>query len=1760
MMDEVKSRYGQIKLFAVLAVLGTAAARLSVQIPHTEVFIEGRWIFGFIGFALLSRWWSALLLAAVLSIPHLSDVPLIVGFLGNMSYAVPCLVVIRPTHAHVLDRFRAPIAYALGWFVVVLLCYQAFNTPLVWAISAAIKDAPIWPAVLDGWRTQPFLIESLLVGLVSASIMAALRSTIQLRQTTRRLDHINRILLAIRNVNQLITEEKDHARLLDKACQMLVETRGFYNAWIALLDETKTVATTTVSAGFDGGFDAMARRLKDGQFPTCMREALAGNTVVVTADPQTDCPECLLKSVYDDRASLARSLASDGQLYGVFSVSVPRAYALDAEEQSLFNEVADDLAFALHKLEAERQLRRLERVVSTISQPMSFVSKNYRYLAVNDIYAELYDAGADQIVGSSVADFCGQAVFDAGIKPQLDRCLAGETVRYEVQVDFPGKGTRWMEMEYTPYRDENGEITGVVSHGLDITERKRAERELRESEARFRLTFDRSPIGAAIVSTDFTFQDVNAELCRISGYTKQELVGSPITKLVHPDDVAEDMERGNQLVMSQVDRYDREERCIRKDGQIIWIRLSVNVVRGTAAGSPHFLTKVQDITERKRAQDALRESEEKHRLLFDNADVMVSVYDRDGVCKHMNQKVAALFGGQPQDFVGKSFRELHPEASDKYLRRVREAIDSGVSRDYEDEVAFPTGNRWLLTSVHPIPDAAGRDHAAQIISQDVTERKRAEEALKESERLLNATAEMGKIGGWEHDLSTGEAVWTRPLFDIVQVPLDEEPPGTDEHLSYYPPEDREVLLQAYNRAVEEGVPFDLELQVHTHSGQRIWCRVQGEPVYEDGRCVKMRGTFQDITERKQIHEALRENEETLRGIFDTVPSGLILVDATGRVLFANNRMAELWGGTVEEIVGSTYLEHTHGSESVEAREKMFRLIRGEIDHVSLERLYQRKDGSTFWGHLSGRRVHHPDGTFRALVGVITDVTERRQAEEALRESEQRYKTLIYRIHVAVVVHDADTRIIAANPRAQELLRLTEDQILDKAAEDPVWVFAREDGEPMPVEEYPVNQVLATAQPLRDMLLGVSGPDGSATLWFLVNADPVLNERQEVEQVIVTFVDVTERTFAEEALHESETRYRTLFESAGEAIFLASSEVFLECNQKALDMYGCSRQELIGHSPLEFSPLVQPDGSDSAEKARQKISAALDGDPQLFEWQHRRADGTAFDAEVNLNRIQLAGSPHILAVVRDITDRKRAERELRESTERLRLALQAASMGTWEWDLIHDRVTWSPETMSIFGTDPEGFGGTYESYLGFAAPEERDRVHEVVSEFLRRAHESSVIQYEHEIVRGDGLAGWIEVRGMVFLDQQGQPARMTGVCTDITERKQAEEARQKLESQLRQAQKMEAIGQLTGGVAHDFNNMLQVINGATELALDDLEPDHPARESLNDVVQAGQRAAWLVSQLLLFSRRQIMRPEPLDLNETVADLLKMLGRVIGEHIQLQWHPGPQLRAIQADRTMIEQVLMNLCVNARDAMPGGGVLTIETHDVTIDEDYCVSHSWARPGHYALLTVSDIGCGMDSETIAHIFEPFFTTKGKGQGTGLGLATVYGIVKQHDGLVNVYSEPEGGSVFKLFWPCSRADLEQPDAVPEATAVGGTETILLAEDDEIVRRLAQAVLERAGYTVLIATNGREALSLFERYADEIDMALLDVVMPEMGGREAYERMRAVRPNLKAIFASGYSENAIHTNFVLDQGLIFIQKPFGREALLGAVREALDRE
>ena len=562
---------------------------------------------------------------------------------------------------------------------------------------------------------------------------------------------------------------------------------------------------------------------------------------------------------------------------------------------------------------------------------------------------------------------------------------------------------------------------------------------------------------------------------------------------------------------------------------------------------------------------------------------------------------------------------------------------------------------------------------------------------------------------------------------------------------------------------------------------------------------------------------------------------------------------------------------------------------------------------------------------------------------------------------------------------------------------------------------------------------------------------------------------------------------------------------------------------------------------------------------------------------------------------DITERKRDQQQVERLSERLKLANRAAEVGVWDWDVQSNVIVWDDSMYTLYGIKREDFSGAYEAWFQSLHPKDSERLDAEIQSALRSETEYDT---EFRIVRPDGVVRYIRAIADVIRDDRGEPARMIGVNWDITEPKRmeqelresrneleervkertaelaganenlrseireharTEETRRQLETQLRQSQKLEAVGQLAGGVAHDFNNILTGIGGYTNFVLERLEKETQDYQDLSEVRRLTDRAADLTRQLLAFSRRQTLVPVVLNINAVLENLAKMLKRLIGEHLNLAFHPAADLGNARADPGQIEQVMMNLALNARDAMPDGGQLTIETANVELDQSHADRYVGVTPGRYVMLAVSDNGCGMDEATLEQIFEPFFTTKELGKGTGLGLATVYGIVKQHGGNIWVHSEPGKGTTFKIYLPRVGEEAETLDRKrADPPPMLGGETILLVEDEESVREIARRGLKDYGYAIISAGSPEEAEKMFDEHGDRIDLLLTDVVLPGRNGRQLYEALKAKSPSLKVLYTSGYTDNAILHHGVFDANTSFIQKPFTPSSLARKVREILD--
>jgi PAS domain S-box-containing protein len=656
---------------------------------------------------------------------------------------------------------------------------------------------------------------------------------------------------------------------------------------------------------------------------------------------------------------------------------------------------------------------------------------------------------------------------------------------------------------------------------------------------------------------------------------------------------------------------------------------------------------------------------------------------------------------------------------------------------------------------------------------------------------------------------------------------------------------------------------------------------------------------------------------------------------------------------------------------------------------------------------------------------------------------------------------------------------------------------------------------------------------------------------------------------DDALQEQIARCRELLETHTSALVSDSERILdavarlahvgyweddVEANRLSWSAQACA---VIGLPPTErerawdeFRQLVHPDDRPAVDDARARVhrGEAL----RRLGFRTILTDGTTRWVETVAEpvRNQHGEIVRVVGAIQDVSDRKAAEGALRGSEERLRLALQATGLGPWDWNLTTNEVVFWPEWKRQIGYEPHEISGGYQEWESRVHPDDRERVLAALRAYL--AGKQPEYAAEFRLRHKNGSYRWIYTRGVTVSDDTAKKTHMIGCHLDITERKQ-------LEEQYRQSHKMQAIGQLAGGIAHDFNNLLTAINGYAELVAAELPSSHSSQQDVRQIRAAAMSAAALTRQLLAFSRRQILKPQVLVIDRTLYRMQQLLTRIIGENIELTIKPWASGRVI-ADAGQIEQVVINLAVNARDAMPEGGKLLVETADVDLDAMFVAHHPGAAIGRHVMIAVSDTGSGMDAETRAHLFEPFFTTKPAGRGTGLGLATVYGIVKQSGGSISVYSERGIGTTFKIYLPATNTASEPPAIAAATSALRGTETVLVVEDQGAVRDLIEKTLRRFGYTVIAAGTTSQASTAVRRHTGPIDVMLTDVVLPDGNGREAARRMLAIRPSMRVLYMSGYTDEAIVHHGALHEGVAFIQKPFTAEQIVHKIREVLDAE
>jgi len=887
-----------------------------------------------------------------------------------------------------------------------------------------------------------------------------------------------------------------------------------------------------------------------------------------------------------------------------------------------------------------------------------------------------------------------------------------------------------------------------------------------------------------------------------------------------------------------------------------------------------------------------------------------------------------------------------------------------------------------------------------------------------------------------------------------------------------------------------------------------WYSIISQPVKDEaGQIVSVLEGITEITERKTYEQQILKEKNLLQQVMETSPVGITMVDKKGNVSMANARAEEILGLERSNIYKRLYNDQKWQIKDIQGNEYPddqlpFELVRKSGKSVfGIKHSLVWPDGEKVLLSINATPLLDRSGNFNGMVAALVDITERKKTEVLLQEKTTLLQNIIDTTSDLISVADMEGKFKFIGP-SHSILGYDADLLVGRN----VMEFVHPDDYQETATAF--AEFLTNREDGRKVEYRYRRADGDY-LWFETVGKFILDDVGNPKEILFSTRDVTERKQAEKKLQISEKRVRAKLNAVlhpeGDMGYLSLIDIIDTAKIQHLmdDLYELTN---IGGA------IVDLDGNVVASTEWREICAR-------FHRKHPDSLKNCIESDTKLTDGIEPGQ----------------FREYRCKNNMWDIATPIFIGDKIFGNIFIGQFFYDDEEIdySAFRSQAHKFSFDEQAYMAAldCVPRfSRNDVKRAMSYYSRLSEILSTLSYSN-----------------------------MKLARTIEEHRRTERERDKLQSQLLQAQKMESVGRLAGGVAHDFNNMLGVILGHTELALLQADENHDLHSDLKEIQKAAKRSADITKQLLAFARKQTISPKQLDLNNTVESMLNMLRRLIGEDIDLVWKPSAHLWPVKMDPSQIDQIMANLCINAKDAISGVGKITIETGKKTFDEEYCNEHPGFIPGDFVLLAVSDNGCGMDKETLDNLFEPFFTTKEVGKGTGLGLATIYGIVKQNNGFINVYSEPGQGSTFKIYLPRLIADETTDTTVPEKkAAAGGAETILLVEDESTILRMIRKMLERKGYSVLPAATPAEAIDMAKAHADQIHLLMTDVVMPEMNGRDLAGQITALYPDIKLLFMSGYTANVIAHHGVLDDGVAFIQKPFSMADMTAKVRDVLD--
>jgi two-component system cell cycle sensor histidine kinase/response regulator CckA len=1366
---------------------------------------------------------------------------------------------------------------------------------------------------------------------------------------------------------------------------------------------------------------------------------------------------------------------------------------------------------------------------------------DYITLDINPVFEFLLGVQREDVIGKKASEILPHEELAHWLGIFGPVAVTGNSCPYEMYSPFNKK-----HFEGNVYCPEIGKFAVVFS---DVTEKKQADIKLKESENRYRIITDNMRDTLWLMDLNLHTTWISPSVTRTRGFTFEELQEMPMDKQLTPESLNRVMKlyqenmTPDKLLNPEVDvTVSGEFEYYCKDGSIRWSNTVITLLRGTNGEPTGFLCVGRDITERIASEKAFRDSVSQFKELFDSSINAVAIYETedDGesfVFKDFNKAGEQIEKVRREDVVGKSVMEVFPGVKEFGLFDVFQRVwKTGIPEEYP--ISFYKDSRiagWKENYVYKLLSGA-----IVAIYEDVSERKQAEERLRENEeRYRNVIAQAGGVvyqRDWQNQIYT---FMDEGIKNLMGYSADEMTPKLFDSLV-----DDENPNGVYKKFIHSEISQKIDGDTATlYQGEYRIKTKDGQIKYLIDSSIELRnadvglthtlGMLQDITQRKFSEQQIRESEIKYRNLFNSLSDAIFITDIEGHFLEVNDIVVERLGYSREELLKMSPIDIDSPDNAELMLERMKKLI--ETGDGLFDTEHITKDGRKMPVEMNVKIIEY-NGT-PAILAISRDITERKLSEETLKEALEKYQLIFENAKEGISIYenfpDGSRKLIECNPQYAEMSGYSCEELIQISDTRKIQI-----NHDAPQQETK-NQEKAISDQQYIGIFSWIRPDGEDNYIEYTAAQLDINSRRFM---IGIDHNITDRRRGERELIENEEKYRALVEGLPDVVMRFDRDArHIYASPSVTKDTGMLPEQFVGKTHRDFG-IVSEEVCTYWEQAIARVFGT--GEPYEKEFEFDSINGPIVYNWRLVPEINESGNVvSVLSIARDITEHRKSEKSYQDM-------FNSMSNGISLHEIICDEsgkpidyrfIDVNPAFEKITGLSRESvIGKTALEVLPNLEPYWLDTYGEVALTGVPTSFEN----YSKELDK------YFEITA--YSPHKGQ---FVTIFSDITDRKQTEE----LQLKFQQTTKLESIGRLASGVAHDFNNMLTVIQGSTSLAMMDLNQSDPLFNRLKMIESASDRATGLTRQLLAFSRKQIIEPKIINLNDIITNLRKMLGRLIGEDIELQAFLDETLTNINADPGQIEQIIINLAVNSRDAMPDGGKLTIETSNVFFDEGYCRMHPNTQVGNYVRMTISDSGHGMSEDTKEHIFEPFWTTKKLGDGTGLGLATVYGIVKQHNGSIECYSELDHGTIFRIYLPQNdegkAAKLEESK---KTDIVTGSDTVLLVEDDNFVREVTTDFLKHLGYNVLVAENGGMAFIIAEQYNETIHLLLTDIVMPGINGRQLAERLLKIHPEMNVLYTSGYTQNIIAHYGVLEEGLNFIGKPYRLQDLANKIREVLN--